>query len=393
VPRIAGAPLATLCLAHCAPAETCGCLQRGGSSVLDPNAVRCMSSYAAGGRRGAPNLMVTTGGGELKLISVEEEESGGGGGGGGGGGEGGGVTMTLVASVLLTEGAFGYAFPAGERGDRLGACVMWRDPADEPEPQTETESGGAETESTEAEAEAAAAGGSVSAAAAAGGGRRWAPITAAVVSSVNGQLCFIKVSPNTNATTAAKTAPSSFSAASTASASPSAAAAAAAAASYACCAELRRTVTPHLPGAGHAKKHGSRTCEAALWESGPGGAAVVSVGSDGNLVVTHFKVGLYKLNSVDPEREGAWFHPLNLNCDLLVSTFAFTCNLYRYIKGGECAAEHDNAWQCVSREKSGAHMLAVCSRSGVAVTASQDEDEVHVWDLAAERRLRKVKMG
>jgi hypothetical protein len=36
------------------------------------------------------------------------------------------------------------------------------------------------------------------------------------------------------------------------------------------------------------------------------------------------------LNGVDPELESAWFQPLNLKCDLLVSKFAFKFNLYRY---------------------------------------------------------------
>jgi hypothetical protein len=38
------------------------------------------------------------------------------------------------------------------------------------------------------------------------------------------------------------------------------------------------------------------------------------------------KVGLYKLNAVDPWLESAWFQPLNLKCDFL----AFKFNLYRY---------------------------------------------------------------
>jgi hypothetical protein len=47
--------------------------------------------------------------------------------------------------------------------------------------------------------------------------------------------------------------------------------------------------------------------------------------------LTAFEVGpLYKLNSVDPELEsawfqleGAWFQPLSLKCNFLVSNFAF----------------------------------------------------------------------
>jgi hypothetical protein len=37
------------------------------------------------------------------------------------------------------------------------------------------------------------------------------------------------------------------------------------------------------------------------------------------------------LKSVDPQLESAWFQPLNLKCNILVSKVAaFTCNLYRY---------------------------------------------------------------
>ena len=39
--------------------------------------------------------------------------------------------------------------------------------------------------------------------------------------------------------------------------------------------------------------------------------------------------GLYKLNPDYPQLESAWFQTLNLKCDILVSKFAFKCNLYR----------------------------------------------------------------
>jgi len=47
----------------------------------------------------------------------------------------------------------------------------------------------------------------------------------------------------------------------------------------------------------------------------------------------------------------------------------------------------------VARAQSAAHMLAVCPRTGLAVTASQDEDEVHVWDLAAEDQAGRCKLN
>ena len=42
------------------------------------------------------------------------------------------------------------------------------------------------------------------------------------------------------------------------------------------------------------------------------------------------EVGLYKLNPVDQQLESAWFQPLNLKCNFMVSKFAFKCNLYHY---------------------------------------------------------------
>jgi predicted secreted protein len=42
-------------------------------------------------------------------------------------------------------------------------------------------------------------------------------------------------------------------------------------------------------------------------------------------------VGLYKLNKVDPQLASTcWLQILNLKCDILVSKFAFSFNLYRY---------------------------------------------------------------
>jgi hypothetical protein len=44
------------------------------------------------------------------------------------------------------------------------------------------------------------------------------------------------------------------------------------------------------------------------------------------------KVGTYDFNAVDPHLETAWFQPLNLKCDILVSKFASKFNLYRYMR-------------------------------------------------------------
>jgi hypothetical protein len=47
-------------------------------------------------------------------------------------------------------------------------------------------------------------------------------------------------------------------------------------------------------------------------------------------VIPASPVGLYKLNAIYPDLESAWFQPLNLLCDILVSKFAFKINLYHY---------------------------------------------------------------
>ena len=127
----------------------------------------------------------------------------------------------------------------------------------------------------------------------------WTPVVAAVFSAATGTLCFIKI-------TAAG-------------------------------ATLQRTVNPHL-GKAHA---------AAAWtSSSPGGAAVVSVGADGALAVTHLR-----------------------------------------------ADGPDTAWECVVRGgKSEAHAVAVDDVSGVAVTGSRDEDAICVWRLRDESRMRAVKL-
>jgi hypothetical protein len=46
-------------------------------------------------------------------------------------------------------------------------------------------------------------------------------------------------------------------------------------------------------------------------------------------------VGLYRLNAVDIELESAWFQPLNVRSDVLISNIAdFKFNVYRYITVG-----------------------------------------------------------
>jgi hypothetical protein len=44
--------------------------------------------------------------------------------------------------------------------------------------------------------------------------------------------------------------------------------------------------------------------------------------------------GLSNLDRVYPQLESAWFQPLSLTCDVLVSKFAFKFNVYRYALAG-----------------------------------------------------------
>jgi hypothetical protein len=49
--------------------------------------------------------------------------------------------------------------------------------------------------------------------------------------------------------------------------------------------------------------------------------------------ILNIVVGLCKFNQVDSALQSAWFQPLNLSSEFLVSKFAFKFNLYRYIVG------------------------------------------------------------
>ena len=246
---------------------------------------------------GAPHVAVITQSGELKLVRIDQGERE----------DATGVIvdasaklkLRVVDSYLLTEGTFKYAFPEGEAGveaasddnagHRLGACVAWRDPRD----------AAAVTAAYRAEAPS----------------DWWAPVAVAVASRT-GSLCFLRVGPSNGGDGGGG-------------------------------AELVRTVHPHLPrdGARDARIH-----DAALWEAGAGGresAAVVTVGGDGVVAVTHFD---------------------------------------------QTHSDHDAAWRCVDGRTSRATRVAVCERYATAVTGSVDEDDVHVWDLRDERRVRKVRL-
>ena len=236
---------------------------------------------------GAPHVAVITQSGELKLVRIDQgkkrEDA-----------TGvivfAGAKLRVVGTYLLTEGTFKYAFPEGEAGveaasddnagHRLGACVAWRDPRD----------AAAVTAAYRAEAPS----------------DWWAPVAVAVASRT-GSLCFLRLGPSNSGDGGGG-------------------------------AELVRTVHPHLPrdGARDARIH-----DAALWEAGAGcvqSAAVVTVGGDGVVAVTHFD---------------------------------------------QTHSDHDAAWRCVDGRTSRATRVAVCERYATAVTGSVDEDDVHVWDLRA----------
>ena len=53
------------------------------------------------------------------------------------------------------------------------------------------------------------------------------------------------------------------------------------------------------------------------------------------------------MNAVDPQLERAWFQPLDLSNEKLLSNFAFKCKLYRYTAGPIAHKEtpHYNAWR------------------------------------------------
>jgi hypothetical protein len=108
------------------------------------------------------------------------------------------------------------------------------------------------------------------------------------------------------------------------------------------------------------------------------GVGAKTTGSDHRQLV----VGLYKLSSDDPFLESAWFQPLNLKCDILVSNFAFKCNLCRYIVDEMAAAycelratrdERDRLRAEVSATASGA--LAARVEADVARGRLQEDAE------------------
>jgi hypothetical protein len=61
-----------------------------------------------------------------------------------------------------------------------------------------------------------------------------------------------------------------------------------------------------------------------------------------------YKVGLYKLNAVDPQLEGAWFQPLSLSSDILVSSLCFQMQMQVVpLQQGEQGAEREHAGEAL----------------------------------------------
>jgi hypothetical protein len=80
-------------------------------------------------------------------------------------------------------------------------------------------------------------------------------------------------------------------------------------------------------------------------------------------------VGLYTLSSVGPELESAWFRPLNLKCDLLVSKVCFQMSqlvpLHSGGGGGSGALESSAA----GKAKSSAVADAAAAAAGIDIAA------------------------
>ena len=74
----------------------------------------------------------------------------------------------------------------------------------------------------------------------------------------------------------------------------------------------------------------------------------------------------------DPALESAWFQPLNLSSEKLVSKFAFKFNLYRYSLG-VCTARTRRRRTCTSPARSG------FPRRAVTGTTGSESDDVMDW--------------
>ena len=289
VPDIGGEALATLCLKHGAVGAGCtSCHKEFGAEVggvrREVERVLSMASYATqldDPSPDSPNLMVTTTSGQLKLIRVARRANG--------------VDMREVASVLLTEGTFKYAFPTDENASwvrRTGPCVMWRNPKNELDSNVERL------------------------------GSPWSPITAAVASGARGTLSFIEISPPTDAGNPATAE-----------------------------AKLLRTVKLDWGG-----RHGDgHLYETELWDGSSDGAAVVTTGTDGMLNVTHFEGNSSKDRSWKCVE--ATYHPTCLSvCRIsdvaVVGSSKGTVHVYdlvtekrlRVIKLGDCGRPKDGAF-------------------------------------------------
>jgi hypothetical protein len=116
---------------------------------------------------------------------------------------------------------------------------------------------------------------------------------------------------------------------------------------------------PHAPGGGVLRcgQPGARLHSGVLGGSRVGGDRAAGDHAEVGL----FTSWMYKLNAVHPELESAWFQPLNLWCDILVSKFAFQMGQLVPLRraGGSARATSTGLragstswWGCVQAESS-----------------------------------------
>ena len=78
------------------------------------------------------------------------------------------------------------------------------------------------------------------------------------------------------------------------------------------------------------------------------------------------------------ELESAWFQPLNLKRDILVSKFGlFEFNLYRYNAAEACAEEAETRLEATLKNKDGAVERVKVLEGGAKVAKEQIDDLIH----------------
>ena len=99
------------------------------------------------------------------------------------------------------------------------------------------------------------------------------------------------------------------------------------------------------------------------------------------------------MKSVDPYLKSAWFQPLHLKCDFLVSNFAFKCNLLSHYILGPLALTHlastlTNLAECSYQSESFEDALDQSRRAeAAAASASANHVVDSVFSSQAPRRI------